>query len=237
MDKIVFDYQFKFDDGSQRNFRVEIDPSSMTALENANYQPPDWAKMEYQQCPHCPYSAEKVKYCPVAKGIARVAESFASDISYTETTVLVKTDNRFYGKRTDIQIGLQSLFGLIMATSDCSHMDFFKPMARHHLPFSTFEETVVRVMGNHLIAEYLTIKQTGEPHDMELKGLVHGYGEVSIVNRGMINRIRSLTKSRGDADKNAIVILDGFAALLPMELQTGLEHLAKFFKKEAVDAA
>lgn len=232
MDKIVFDYQFKFDDGSQRSFRVEIEASSMKAIDDPNYQPPEWAKLEYQQCSHCPYSADKVKFCPVAKNIARVAESFAADVSYTETTVMVRTENRFYGKRTDIQIGLQSLFGLIMSTSNCAHMDFFKPMARHHLPFSTFEETVVRVMGIYLISEHLKIKKEGGTHDMELAGLIEGYANVSIVNRGMINRIRALTKARGDADKNAIVILDGFAALLPMELQAGLEQLSKVFNKD-----
>lgn len=232
MDKIVFDYQFKFDDGSQRSFRVEIDSDSMKAIDHPNYQPPEWAKLDYHKCSHCPYSSDKVKYCPVAKSIARVAESFAADVSYTETTVMVRTDNRFYGKRTDVQVGLQSLFGLIMSTADCKHMDFFKPMARHHLPFSTFEETVVRVVGIFLISEYLKVKKEGGTHDMELARLVEGYANVSIVNRGMINRIRALTKSKGDADKNAIVILDGFASLLPMELQAGLEQLNKIFKND-----
>lgn len=230
MDTIRFDYQFKFDDGTVREFRVDIDPDTMVAKEDPGYQPPEWAKMEVHQCSHCPYNKADKPYCPVAKSIARVAEAFKLDISYTETTVMVRTENRFYGKRTDIQIGLQSLFGLMMATADCSHMDLFKPMARYHLPFSTLDETVVRIIGKYLISQYLKVKK-GEKPDYEMQHLVEGYANVSIVNRSMIQRVRSISK--GDADKNAIVILDGFAALLPMELQTGLETLAKIFKKDA----
>lgn len=230
MDTICFEYQFKFSDGSVREFRVEINPDTMIALEDPKYQPPDWAKLETHQCSHCPYNKADKPYCPVAKSIARVAEAFKSDISHTETTVMVKTENRFYGKRTDIQIGLQSLFGLMMATTECSHMDLFKPMARYHLPFSTLDETVVRIIGKYLIAQYLKT-QKGQTPALDMQELIDGYANVSIVNRAMIQRVRSISK--GDADKNAIVILDGFAALLPMELQSGLETLSKIFKDAA----
>lgn len=230
MDSIVLDYQFKFDDGTQRSFRVEIDSDTLLCREDQSYQPPDWTRLEFHQCSHCPYQQGEKPYCPVAKNIARVAEAFAGEVSHRETTVIVKTENRFYGKRTDVQTGLQSLFGLMMATSECSHMDLFKPMARYHLPFSNFDETVVRILGKYLIAQYLKAKK-GNNADLELNHLVEGYAQVSIVNRAMIQRIRKLSK--GDADKNAIVILDGFAALLPMELQTGLEQLSKVFKEAA----
>lgn len=230
MDTICFEYQFKFSDGSVREFRVEINPDTMIALEDPNYQPPDWTKLETHQCSHCPYNKADKPYCPVAKSIARVAEAFKADISHTETTVMVKTENRFYGKRTDIQIGLQSLFGLMMATTECSHMDLFKPMARYHLPFSTLDETVVRIIGKYLIAQYLKT-QKGQTPALDMQELIDGYANVSIVNRAMIQRVRSISK--GDADKNAIIILDGFAALLPMELQSGLETLSKIFKDAA----
>ena len=169
-------------------------------------------------------------HCPVAQSVARVAEAYKGELSHRATTVFVKTENRFYGKKTDLQTGLQSLFGLVMGASKCSHMNVFKPMARYHLPFSTFDETVVRVLGKYLISQFLRVK-AGEKPDLELENLMDKYAQVSIVNRFIIQRVRSISK--GDADKNAIVILDGFAALLPMELQGGFEHLSKIFKDVA----
>lgn len=236
MDTIVFDYQFRFSDETERRFVVTIDSEKMTLVSNDQTPPPEWAKLEHQKCSHCPYNKGDVEYCPVAKNIAKVAETFKSEVSHRPVTVFVRTENRFYGKMTDVQTGLQGLFGLVMATSECSHMDLFKPTARFHLPFSSFEETVVRIIGAHLIGEFLK-KTQGLETNMDLTPLVEGYANVSIVNRGMINRIRTIGKTAtgngGDAHKNGIIILDGFASLLPMELQTGLETLTRLFKKAA----
>lgn len=227
MADIVFDYQFKFDDGTSRGFKVRLDDETGVLLDDVNHQSPEWTRLEFHQCSHCPYRTSDMAYCPVAQSVARVAEAFKGELSHRSTTVFVKTENRFYGKKTDLQTGLQSLFGLVMGASRCNHMNLFKPMARYHLPFSTFEETVVRVLGKYLISQFLVAKDGGAP-DMDLHELMEKYARVSIVNRFIIQRVRSIAK--GDADKNAIVILDGFAALLPMELQGGFENLSKIFK-------
>ena len=232
----MFDYQFRFSDETERRFVVSINSEKMTLVSNDQTPPPEWARLEHQKCNHCPYNTGDVEYCPVAKNIAKVAETFKSEVSHRPVTVFVRTENRFYGKMTDVQTGLQGLFGLVMATSECSHMDLFKPTARFHLPFSSFEETIVRIIGAHLIGEFLK-KTEGQETNMDLSPLVDGYANVSIVNRGMISRIRSIGKTAagngGDAHKNGIIILDGFASLLPMELQTGLETLTRLFKKAA----
>jgi hypothetical protein len=228
MADIAFDYQFKFDDGTSRGFKVKIDSDSGVLVDDISGESPDWTRLEFHQCSHCPYAKGELTHCPVAQSVARVAEAFKSELSHKATTVFVRTENRFYGKKTDLQTGLQSLFGLMMGSSRCSHMSLFKPMSRYHLPFSTFDETVVRVLGKFLISQYLRARQGGHIPDLELKALMEKYAQVSIVNRFLIQRVRSVSK--GDADKNALVILDGFASLLPMEMQGGFEHLSKIFK-------
>lgn len=230
MAEIVFDYQFKFDDGTSRGFKARLDSETGTLVDDMKGESPDWTRLEVHQCSHCPYNTKEMTHCPVAQSVARVAEAYKGELSYRSTTVFVKTENRFYGKKTDLQTGLQSLFGLVMGASKCSHMNVFKPMARYHLPFSTFEETVVRVLGKYLIAQFLKNKN-GEKPDLDLHQLLERYAQVSIVNRFMIQRIRSISK--GDADKNALVILDGFASLLPMELQGGFEQISKVFGESA----
>lgn len=231
MADILFDYQFKFDDGTSRGFKVRIDADSGALIDDPTMESPDWTRLEFHQCSHCPYKKGELTHCPVAQSVARVAEAFKTELSHKATTVFVRTENRFYGKKTDLQTGLQSLFGLVMGSSKCSHMNLFKPMSRYHLPFSTFDETVVRVLGKFLISQFLRVKNKGIAPDLELTELMDKYAQVNIVNRHIIQRVRSISK--GDADKNAIVILDGFASLLPMELQGGFEHLSKIFKDVA----
>jgi hypothetical protein len=73
-----------------------------------------------------------VPYCPVARNLARVADHFKDEKSFRKATVFVKSPERFYGKQTDLQTGLQSLFGLIMSTSACPHMEFLRRLAKFH---------------------------------------------------------------------------------------------------------
>ncbi len=229
MADIQFEYQFKFEDGGQKNFVAVLSEDSLLHQDGAIETLPEWTLLDFHQCPHCPYDSAVVKHCPVARGISTVAETFKEHKSFAKVTVFVKAIERFYGKSTDLQTGLQSLFGLIMASADCSHMSFFRPMARYHLPFSTYEETVVRALGNFLIIQYLNMKQ-GRPTDWAAQSLIETYDKINILNKHIVARIRD--HSQGDADRNAIVILDNFASLLSMELSAELEALDSLYKTQ-----
>jgi hypothetical protein len=110
-----------------------------------------------------------------------------------------------------------------MATSDCPIMNFFKPMARFHLPFSTVEETVFRTTSIYLLRQYFEYQNGNEP-DLDLKKLNQRYDQVQIVNSGILNRINSV------AQKDAIIILDTLAQMLSMELSHGLHSFEYLFK-------
>jgi len=114
-----------------------------------------------------------------------------------------------------------------MATSGCPHMDFLKPMARYHLPFSTAEETIVRTSSLYLLTQYFKEGSGGEP-DYKLAGLENLYEQVSKVNLGIIERIRSRSAS-GDTNANSIVILNSFAQILSLGGKVGLNSVAKTF--------
>jgi hypothetical protein len=101
-------------------------------------------------------------------------------------------------------------------------MKFLKPMAYFHLSFSSVEETVVRAISLYLLKQYFIWKSGGEP-DWNLKKLEQHYQNVRQVNQGILRRIRSLSK-KGDADLNALVILDDFALNLDLEISMGLEE-------------
>lgn len=222
-----FEYVIKSEEtNSQQSFTVDVDPDSFIINDDDSISAPDWTLLENNQCSHCPYRKNEKKYCPVAKNLSQASEAFKEHRSYTKVTVFVKTDERFYGKSTDLQTALFSLFGLIMASSNCSHLHIFKSMARFHLPFATANETTVRALGMHLIAEYL--KTLDDPnHKISVDGLLDKYKQIEIVNRGVIERIRSLKGA--DATKNAIIVLDNFAGLLPLEVSSGLTEIKALF--------
>jgi hypothetical protein len=232
MSKVTtFDYQFKFADGTLNSYVVEVSHDTFKQVPRArNQAAPAWTALEFNQCTHCPYNKAEKPSCPVALNLAEASEAFKDAKSFSEVTVFVKTENRFFGKTTDLQTGLQSLFGLVMATSDCSHFDFFRGLARNHLPFATFQETAGKAFGHYLMKRYFESKHDGAETQMSivLTDFSKYYEQVSLVNHGIIGRIRSISK--GDAGKNAIVILDNFAALLPMELESGLQELEQMFK-------
>ncbi len=206
-----FEYNFKFEDGSERSFSLQLSDSGMLESPVADAEAPAWTELGHNKCPHCPYTEEQKKHCPVARNLALVADRFKDEKSFKKATVFVKGQERFYGKQTDLQTGLQSLFGLIMSTSDCSHMEFLRSLAQSHLPFATVEETKLRVLGGYLVMQ-LEKKRKGEPADFEAKELDQIFANLNTLNQHVIQRIRTISK--GDAEQNALVILDSFASLL-----------------------
>jgi hypothetical protein len=114
-----------------------------------------------------------------------------------------------------------------MATSDCPIMNFLKPMARFHLPFSSVEETTARTASMYLLGRYFRYKDQSDIIKMDFKTLENHYAQVRQVNEGIIKRISSVSKQ--DADKNAIVTLHSLSLFLSMEIDYSLSSLEYIF--------
>jgi len=220
---MLIEYIFQFEDGRELRYPVSIDTGSMTLLEVPGETFPAWVRLEYHQCKNCPLDSESHPDCPVAKNLYHLVESTKNDISCNRSKVTVITSERRYEKETDLQTGLFSLMGLLMAVSACPHFAVFKPLARFHLPFSTVKETLYRTCGNYLLEGYLKNELT----ELNLDGLNRNYCELGQVNAGIIDRINSV--SEGDADRNALVALDIFAKMFGLEYQTNFSSLNDLF--------
>lgn len=224
MDKRIYTYHFKDKDDGDLTYEVAVDGETFQLIEDADEGLPSWTDLKYQQCEHCPLKADEHPSCPVAKNVHKLISTFESTKSIEVCEVLVEVPERVYSKHTDIQTGLGSLFGLIMASSACPSLEFLRPMARFHLPFATMKETIFRSMGNILIKFYLD----GDISKQEVNAtLMAKYAEVNNVNNFLIKRIEHLInrKEAGDADQNAIVVLDTLAVLLTMELGSNMKSL------------
>jgi len=219
-------YQFLFSDGRTTEHEVVLDGDTGRQVSGPVLSHQAWAQLEHKKCHHCPLKKEEHPECPVAKNLAVVADAFKSEKSFEKVVVKVITAERTYSKKVALQHGLFSLFGLIMATSNCPTMEFLRPMARFHLPFASLKESTIRSVSFYLLKQYFVAKKGGKP-DYDLRELQKFYDALEEVNRGMADRIRSMSEE--DAEANSIVILDTFAQILSNQLSNRLPDLDTLF--------
>jgi hypothetical protein len=199
--------------------RIELDRVEIDDL-------PDWARLEFHQCPNCPLKPEQQSACPVAANLVSMVHAFGKLTSHDEVSVEVTTPERVISTHTTLQRGVSSLLGLVMATSPCPHTSYLKPMARFHLPFASDEETTYRATSMFLLAQYFVAKEDGE-QDAGLEGLCQIYQSLQIINTALAARLRAASEK--DAAVNAVVLLDLFAKNIPYSVEEALEEIEYLF--------
>ncbi|MBI4556605.1 MAG: hypothetical protein HY706_03410 [Candidatus Hydrogenedentes bacterium] len=227
-DTIVFDYHFLWPDqnNAEVQFRVELDAHTLDQVRATPVSPPEWTRLDVNQCRICPLDSQQCQYCPVALSLSDLVEHFNQLLSYARVETTVTTKERTIVGKTTVQKALSSLIGLKMATSGCPILSKLKPMARFHLPFATRDETIFRSAGAYLLAQYF-LKKRGGAADLDLAGLSKIYDLVHAVNVGLAQRLRSI--AAGDAHINAIVLLDLFAQELPYSIEDNLAAVEYMF--------
>jgi len=225
-DPIRVEYAYRFANGTEKNFDLRLDAQTLGLMLEKHADPPAWALLRHKQCENCPLDVQKHRHCPVALNFAVIAETFKDMLSHEKVGVTVTTAERTFAKDTTIQGGLSPLIGIIMTTSGCPVMEHLKPMVRFHLPFATLEETIFRMVSMHLLVQYYR-HHDGKQAEWTLDGLVNVYGKVSIVNRDFAVRLRDAAKK--DANINALVNLDCFAAMLPLAAEDTLQAIKPYF--------
>jgi hypothetical protein len=221
----TYTYTFLFADRQSITFSVALDAVSQKA-NTCPLVPPAWARLRYHQCPPCPLHGPEHPYCPVALAVADLVTTFRDTASYVRCTVSCISPERTVVKETTVQVGLASILGLLMATSGCPVMDFFKPLARFHLPFASVEESIFRAVSVYMLRLYY--RQDSKQGDTFcLDDIKKHYALVKQVNKGLLQRIRSITDL--DADNNAIITLTSLSQILEMEIDANLESLQYLF--------
>ncbi|MBM2815059.1 MAG: hypothetical protein HW421_1821 [Ignavibacteria bacterium] len=222
--------KYDFYNGEQRISTFEIDTnrenmSKMLISDNNYFSSPEnskWLKLEYNQCEVCPLKSTETECCPAALDISNIALKFGNIYSYERIKVKVETDERIYFKETNATIAVNSLLGLVFATSGCPILSQFKGMARFHLPFSSFDETLVRTIGMYLLKQYYNSIE-GKEADFELKGLLQLYKDMGNVNYSMTKRLADI--STKDSAINAIASFFAMSSLIEDSIDTGLKDL------------
>lgn len=232
MDPLKIQYVFSLPNDRTEEFEVLLDRSRLEISDDLPPSLPEWTRLEREQCPRCPLSPETSPHCPLAGRLVGLI-SFCEDLlSHDEMHVDVITEERTVSKRTTAQLGVSSLLGLIMASSGCPQFEFFKPMARFHLPLASTEETIYRATSTYLLAQYFRSKEGGDA-DLELRGLTEIYENLQSLNIAMAARIRSAVNQ--DAAVNAIILLDFLARALPSALEESLDEIRYLFSPYLAD--
>ena len=229
MKNIEIRYRLVFDDGTEHVFDVLLDGRTLDQIRPLPENPPDWARAEHDDLPFCA-EAHEGPYCPAALALNELVTRFRALLSYTEVTAYVETADRTYVKRTSMQKVLSSLVGLLLATSGCPALNVLKPLARFHLPFATRRETLFRAASCYILGQYFQ-RERGYAGPPTLEGLGEAYKQVHLVNLSLSRRLREIPG--GDANLNALVLLDVFAQDIAMSIESDLRDLRTLFDHSA----
>lgn len=216
-------YRFKLE-GEEALFDVDVNRSNLPAPSKDDI--PEWTRLQFCQCSNCPLPAGLYPQCPPALDIAGIAKQFSALMSHGEVEVTVATKERIYYKKCDVQTGLSSLYGLILATSGCPHLSRLRGLALFHLPFATVEETLFRTVGSYLLKQYY-IQKDGGGGDFDLAGLEELYSELQTLNIDFSKRIKAA--SEYDANINAVIKLFILSESVSLSLEERLEKLKEQF--------
>lgn len=226
MDVFRIEYIFRFPNGRIEAFDMRMEAETMEFIDKPSGDLPFWARLDFQQCPHCLLAGDDHPYCPVAACLADVVKRFAQVRSYDALELEVITPERRIIHQTTAQRGISSMLGILFPAAGCLHTAFFRPMVRFHLPLSTEQDTIFRAGGMFLLSQYFRQKQ-GLAAGLNFDGLEKLYNAMNLVNMNIAERLRHVERS--ESAVNAIVLLDVFTQTLPMVIDSQLEDIRHLF--------
>lgn len=215
----IADEQMYFDIGTS-----EADVVTPEDMAKGDY--PEWTRLDHEQCACCPLKTETHSHCPAAIRMHEVLETFKNFRSVEKVHLTVETERRTYVQDCDLQSGLNSMLGLLMATSGCPVVGKLRAMATFHMPFCSFGETLFRSVSAYLTKQYFA-KQDGDEPDWELEGLKQFYGELEQLNKDFSERIRGIEQS--DAISNAMVMFFAASIVVADALEEQLDQYKDYF--------
>lgn len=210
-----------------REVVFDVETKQRGVEESTNY--PEWARLQHKQCACCPLKTSDCQYCPVATRIHGLVEAFAENKSTERVQVTVEASERHYYNDCDLQVGINSLMGLMMATSDCPVLQELKAMASFHIPFCSTRETLHRTVGSYLTKQYFVQLQGGKP-DWELQQLKALYQVLEALNQDFSKRIQDSSSS--DAVSNAVIMFFATSVVLVTSLDQQLQHHQDFLMNQ-----
>lgn len=226
MSTYIIEYQMVLPDQQKVSYSLQFDEQTVQLLNPVSPELPDWTRLGFKQCSHCPLLTDHHPYCPLAAHLVDLIRHFNGLMSYDSLELQVITEQRTISRRTTVQEALGALLGLVIPASGCPHTSYFRPMARYHLPLASTEETIYRATSMYLLAQYFR-KTAGKKADLDFQGLKEIYQNMQVLNGAIAERLRNASKT--DSSVNAVILLDMFALALPIAIEESLTELRRLF--------
>lgn len=223
---ITITYDLVFEEGRNEHFSLAFEDEAMCLCEVDKSSAPDWTNLEFRKCPNCPLHVQDSPYCPAALHLSALVHRLGDIKSYEKVSARVITREREIVLETTMQRVFSSPMGLVIASSGCPPAAYYRPMARFHLPFASYEETIFRTTSTYLMAQYFR-HHRGQKIDLNLEGLVDISKNIQTVNAFLAQRLRDSCEI---AQTNAIAHLDLFAQALPVAEDESLEEFSQLFQ-------
>ena len=213
-------YQIKPETGVQFSFNVEnhkdLDPQEL----NSHSDLPDWVKLEYHQCPTCPFKSKNVTFCPAAFELPDVILKCSSSISYERVELSRIAEEGTVTTETDMQKALFAVIGEKAISSACSVLNSRQWSLDYYTILTTPENLFYRSISSYLMRQYFASPGNSDP---ELKGHLDYLDEVIDIFGSLFQRIRG--KSSQDASNNALGSIVMSAQLLRHQRDDWLDGL------------
>ncbi|HBL15670.1 MAG TPA: hypothetical protein DD417_02610, partial [Elusimicrobia bacterium] len=200
-----FLYRFSFPNGTLKLFHIVVDDDTLSLQLRPRDRQPDWTRLGFEQCTHCPLDEGEHPYCPAASALVEVVEQFKDCRSSQAVDIEIRTQSHTYTKRGPLSLGMSSLVAVCMPTCGCPVLDKLRPMVYTHLPFATLQQNLHRQLATYMLAQHFRARRKLKP-DWEMKGLVGLSEDVRTVNRCFCQRLTAACPN--DATVNALVHLD-----------------------------
>lgn len=194
---------------------------------------PEWAQLDYRKCRNCTIPSNDCLTCAMALQVETVIHAFGDNFSTEKVHVRVTTPQREFARDCDLQTGIHSLLGLLMATCGCSHLEPLRMLVNFHIPFCSTEESLRRAVGSYLTKQYFVMRDGGEP-DWELRQLEADFSNLAIVNQDFARRLQGIMQK--DAVTNAIFGYFATSSLFAADL-TGLVERQRAYLLNAEETA
>jgi len=227
-DSFTLHYKFKFGEGVERTFVINLHPQSLNLIQPNASAHPDWTKLDHKKCSNCPLDSATTPHCPVAVALEEVIDYFKDRLSSDRVDGEVSMPSRTYVATQPMATAVSSLIGIFMVTSGCPILGKLKPMVRTHLPFADLAESLYRFVSMYMLGQYFVMKRGGSP-DFEMQRFVSLLDSLRTVNRSFCQRLYAVCEK--DASLNALVHLDCFADNTACAVQKrGLAELESTFE-------
>ncbi len=227
MDSVNIEYRIKLSEERIECLNFELDGKTFDLKGSGLPNPPEWARLGFRQCPHCPLTEDSHPHCPLAVQLHDIVNRFHDTRSIDKVELEVVTEERRVIQALDIQRAIASILDLIVPVCGCPKTACMKPLARFHLPLASEEETVFRVTGMYLLARYFLSRDSDRTR-IELDGLTRIYEDLHTLNKAVASRLRHVTWS--DSLKNAIAMVDTYSILVPLLVEDELVEIRGFFE-------